>query len=97
MCSVYNVENVLKQTSNIVVSPNPFNQVTNFKIELIEGGDFQLQIFNAKGAMIVNNNIALTQGINNVEFDGSSLSTGAYSYRLVNASGYTSGKLILVK
>ena len=85
------------QTSNIKVSPNPFNHTTNFEIELIASGSFQLQIFNTKGEMVTQNNLELTKGINRITFDGSMLSTGLYNYRLVGASGITSGKLMLVK
>jgi hypothetical protein len=39
----------------------------------------------------------LNQGNNNIPFDGSNLNSGMYNYRLVNNSGYNSGKIFLVK
>ncbi len=94
---VSNVDNILDRTSTIVVSPNPFKDVTNFEIELEVGGQFLLQIFNAEGELITNNAIRLNEGINNIPFNGSSLTSGIYNYRLVNNTGYKSGKIILIK
>ena len=94
---VSSVENKLEQTSNIIVSPNPFRNITNFEIELANGGEFQLQVFSLKGELVAKNNLKLNQGLNIISFDGTGLSTGTYNYRLVNNTGYKSGKIILVK
>ena len=94
---ISSLDNAFVQSSNIVASPNPFNQSINFEIELEEGGEFELQIFNAKGELVHNQNLRLNQGNNNIPFDGSNLNSGMYNYRLVNNSGYNSGKIFLVK
>jgi len=78
--------------------PNPFNPTTNIKIELREKSFVSLEVFNSIGQRIttlVNNQ--LPAGSSNVSFDGSSLSTGVYLYRL-QADGVTiAKKMTLIK
>ncbi|TSA30133.1 MAG: T9SS C-terminal target domain-containing protein [Ignavibacteriales bacterium] len=78
--------------------PNPFNPTTNITIELKERTIVSLEVFNLIGqrvAILLNNQ--LLSGSFNVPFDGTSLSTGVYLYRL-QANGMTvAKKMILIK
>ncbi len=78
--------------------PNPFNPTTNITIELKERAFVTLEVFNVLGqrvAILLNNK--LLSGSFKVPFDGSSLSTGIYLYRL-QANGVTiSKKMMLIK
>jgi len=78
--------------------PNPFNPTTNILIELKEKAFVSLEVFNSLGqrvAVLLNNQ--LSAGSTNVSFDGSSLSSGIYLYRL-NVNGVSIGKkMILIK
>ncbi len=78
--------------------PNPFNPTTNITIELKERSFVTLEVFNVLGqrvAILLNDK--LLSGSFKVPFDGSSLSTGIYLYRL-QANGVTiSKKMMLIK
>ena len=78
--------------------PNPFNPTTNISIELKEKAFVSLDVFNSLGqqvAVLMNNQ--MSEGSYKVPFNGSSLSTGVYLYRL-QANGVTiAKKMILVK
>jgi hypothetical protein len=78
--------------------PNPFNPMTKILIELKEKAFVSLEIFNSLGqrvAVLLNNQ--LSAGSTKVSFDGSSLSSGIYFYRL-NVNGVSVGKkMVLMK
>lgn len=78
--------------------PNPFNPSTSIEYGISAPGDVQLTIFDMAGRevsrLVTGNHNA---GIYRVQFDGSSLATGVYLYRL-EMSGFTSmRKMVLVK
>jgi hypothetical protein len=78
--------------------PNPFNPVTKIIVDLRESSFVTLEIFNSLGQKISalwNGN--LSAGKHDIFFDGSSLATGMYLYRL-NANGITiTKKMTLLK
>jgi len=78
--------------------PNPFNPATIIRVELDKSAFVSLEVFNSLGqrvAVLLNNQ--LPAGSSNVSFDGSSLSSGVYLYRL-QANGVTIGKkMMLIK
>ena len=78
--------------------PNPFNPSTNIKIELKERTFTTLEVFNSLGqrvAVLLNNQ--LEAGSYNVLFEGSSLSTGVYMYRLQANGVIIAKKMTLLK
>lgn len=78
--------------------PNPFNPNTTIAIELKEKAFVSLDVFNSLGQrVVILMNHQMPAGSFNIPFDGSSLSTGVYLYRL-QANGVTMAKrMILVK
>jgi hypothetical protein len=78
--------------------PNPFNPTTKIVVELKEKAFVSLEVFNMLGqrvATLLSNQ--LESGSYNLSFEGSSLSTGVYLYRLV-ANGVTiTKKMTLIK
>lgn len=78
--------------------PNPFNPATNIKIELKESGLVKLEVFNSLGQRVaVLLNSQLPAGITNLSFDGSSLSTGVYMYRMQSKGVTVAKKMMLIK
>jgi hypothetical protein len=78
--------------------PNPFNPSTNIVLELKGSAFVSLEVFNSLGQRVVTLlKDQLAAGSYNVAFDGSSLSTGVYMYRL-QANGVTfAKKMTLIK
>jgi len=79
--------------------PNPFNPSTRIKFSLREPGFVKLEVFNTIGEKVkelVNSN--LSEGIHEINFDASSLSSGMYIYRInVEGKFVTSNKMILLR
>jgi hypothetical protein len=73
--------------------PNPFNPMTMIQFELEVPSNVTLKIFNLLGQEIGSllNNQELEEGLQEIEFDATSLPTGVYFYRLeakgVDANG----------
>ena len=89
--------NVLAETAIMSLAPNPFRYSTNFKIQLPKGGEYQLQVFDVSGKEISSEKLELVEGTNRLDYDGSHLTKGFYSYRLSNNQGFISGKMIVVE
>ncbi|MDD8018265.1 MAG: T9SS type A sorting domain-containing protein [Bacteroidota bacterium] len=83
---------------NIGVYPNPFNPTTTFRISLPESKHVQLSVYNMLGqkvATVVDD--FMQAGYNDVRFDGSSLASGIYIYRMQIEKEVRSGKMMLMK
>ncbi len=78
--------------------PNPFNPSTIITFELKERTFVSLEVFNALGERVaVLLNSQMPAGANSVAFNGVSLSTGVYMYRLQAAGVTVSRKMLLIK
>ncbi len=78
--------------------PNPFNPITTIRYELPEAADVQLEVYNLLGERVttlVDSN--QNAGRYDVGFDGSSLSSGVYVYRLRAGDFVKTMKLTLIK
>jgi hypothetical protein len=64
--------------------PNPFNPTTNISFELPEAGIVNLKVYNMLGQEVATllNNVEMSEGEEEVEFDAASLPSGVYFYRL---------------
>jgi hypothetical protein len=84
--------------NGINVYPNPFNPSTTFRVSLPEAKHVQLAVYNMIGqkvATVVDG--TMQAGYNEVRFDGSSLASGMYVYRMQIEREITSGKILLTK
>jgi photosystem II stability/assembly factor-like uncharacterized protein len=80
--------------------PNPFNPFTTIKFGIKRSSDITLEVFDMKGSRIktIIDYKRLNSGIYEYGFDGSSLSSGIYFYRLIiNSKETLTKKMILVK
>jgi len=82
--------------------PNPFNSITNVKFQLksgmLNGGNAKIIVFDILGkeiATLVNEK--LQPGTYQVNFDGSSLTSGVYFYRLTTDNFTETKRMILSK
>lgn len=78
--------------------PNPFNPVTTIQYSLPVNQHVNIKVFNIQGkevAELVNDNISA--GIHKVNFDGSSLASGQYFYK-IETEGFTqTNRMLLIK
>jgi hypothetical protein len=80
------------------VSPNPFNPTTTISFGLPEASLVTLKIYDSNGrqvAQLVNS--LQPAGVHQITFDGSSLPSGLYLYRLTAGQNTASGKMVLLK
>ncbi|MBS1492452.1 MAG: T9SS type A sorting domain-containing protein [Bacteroidetes bacterium] len=78
--------------------PNPFNPVTTIKYELKNSAYIQLKIYDVLGsevAQLVNEK--QSSGAYEIKFDGSSLSSGVYFYKLISNDFSEVRSMILIK
>jgi hypothetical protein len=78
--------------------PNPFNPTTTIAFTLPSRSRVELEIIDVLGRTVERLDLgSLSHGEHSVEFDGSSLASGVYFYRLVTDFGYDTRKMILLK
>ncbi|MBK7255618.1 MAG: T9SS type A sorting domain-containing protein [Ignavibacteria bacterium] len=78
--------------------PNPFNPVTNLEFGISKLGFVSLKVFDVLGKEVVTLvNEKLSPGIYEAEFDGSSLSSGIYFYKLEAGDFIETKRMILIK
>jgi hypothetical protein len=78
--------------------PNPFNPVTNISFTLPEANNVTLYIFNAIGQQIKAINAGYKEaGKHTIEFDGSSLNSGVYFYKVEAGNNSMIRKMALIK
>ncbi len=78
--------------------PNPFNPSTSIKFTMPKGDNVKLVIFDMLGREVKTLvNEFRNQGVYEVNFDASSLSSGAYFYRLEAGEFTQTKKMLLVK
>ena len=78
--------------------PNPFNPVTVIKYHIAEESDVVLTVYNALGQQVaVLVNAKMSGGNHQVEFNGKSLPSGTYYYKLQAGSRSSVNKMVLIK
>jgi hypothetical protein len=78
--------------------PNPFNPSTTISFDLAQSSNVKLEVFDMLGqriAKLLDGN--KSQGTHSVRFDGVSLSSGMYIYRLSHDEGEMSRSMTLIK
>lgn len=96
-----NNEEWLSKPSDFVVSqnyPNPFNPETIINYQIPEQSFVSVQVFDITGALVSTLvNKTQTAGLYSIRFDGTSLSSGVYFYKISSSRGSISKKMILIK
>ncbi len=76
--------------------PNPFNPSTNIRFALPETANVKLEVFDIVGRLVATLvDDMMDAGYHTVQFDGSSLSSGIYLYRM-QAGAFTQTKRLLL-
>jgi len=101
----FEYSNIVEVSVNIPIKfevaqnyPNPFNPVTNISFNLPEANNVTLYIFNAIGQQIKTINAGYKEaGKHTIEFDGSSLNSGVYFYKVEAGNNSMIRKMALIK
>ena len=78
--------------------PNPFNPSTNIAFSLAEAGNATIKVYNLIGQEVATiANERFSAGSHTVQFDASSLASGAYIYRLTSGANTITKRMTLIK
>ena len=78
--------------------PNPFNPITNVKFSIVNSGDVKLIVYDIMGKEVQTLvNERLQPGRTKHSFDGSTLNSGVYFYKLVTDGFTETKKMVLIK
>jgi hypothetical protein len=78
--------------------PNPFNPATQIWFDVPRAERVTVNVYNVAGQFVQTLvNERLTPGAHTLRFDGSSLSSGTYFYRLASPEFSATRKMVLVK
>lgn len=78
--------------------PNPFNPTTNIKFQVKDSRFVMLKVFNILGREVATPvNRKLNAGVYEVPFDGTSMASGIYFFRLVTENYSETKRMVLIK
>ncbi len=86
---------VVENAFDLRIQPNPFSDFSDIFVDLPEGGEYDLSVYNAVGTLVQQRKIDLVTGSNSFRFDGSNLATGMYIFRLQHGTEAASGRLMI--
>ncbi len=90
-------DDLLAESFSIRNLPNPFSDFTNIEIVAEYSDQLTFRVFDLIGNEIHREVIAVNEGINNHEFDGSRLANGIYMYTVEKDGALVSEKMIIQK
>lgn len=85
----------LENQAFVDVFPNPSTGVFTFNLNVIEKGDYQIQLKNMLGQQLYNENLTNFKGSYSKQFDLSAHGKGVYVLSLTNAAGQQIKKIIV--
>jgi hypothetical protein len=78
--------------------PNPFNPVTTLAFDLPARAEVELEVFNMLGSLMTRVSLGtLSSGHHTVEYNGVSLASGVYFYRIKAGEFSAMKKMVLLK
>ncbi len=86
---------VVENAFDLRIQPNPLTDVAQVFVNLPEGGEYELSVYNALGTLVQERTVDLISGENYFQFDGTNLATGMYIFRLQRGNEAASGRLLI--
>lgn len=97
-CSEYvNNREILTDFSGLKLFPNPAADLVTIQADLNQAGDYQLEVRNMLGAILLNQNFNTIQGRNEIQFSVEHLENGFYTYTISNEKGAISKTFVVQK
>jgi len=78
-------------------SPNPFNSITRFSIEIPQNGLLKARFYDVCGRMVYGENKDVVPGKHVLDFESGNLPSGTYLYRITFGNKSFNGKMVLIK
>jgi len=95
-CTIASTHDYLTSNINVFNSPNPFGSTTNIEVNSKIDETLQFRVYDMLGNMVHERKVEVFQGVtNNIEFDGTALSNGIYTYTLSTKNAIISNKMVI--
>ena len=94
-CFESSTENILASSFSIRNLPNPFSDFTNIEIVADYSEELNFRVFDLIGNEIHRQTLQVHEGINNIEFDGSNLANGIYTYTIEKNGDFVTEKMVI--
>ncbi len=88
-------DNIQQFVSGVKILPNPANDAVHVSMNVQEAGEYSLRVVNLVGVTIVQNNINLSNGVNEISLNVSNLNNGLYFYSLSKDNQTISEKFVV--
>jgi hypothetical protein len=75
--------------------PNPFGQSTTIVFESSQSGTYNFEVRDVMGRRVASMEVKASTGENRILFDGSSLSSGVYTFSLSNGNASLSNRMVV--
>lgn len=94
-CFIVGTDDYITKNIRVTNSPNPFSTITNIEIYSNIDERLDFQVFDLLGNVVHRSVVEVLEGSNNVEFDGTHLANGIYTFSLSNGLGAISRKIVV--
>ena len=95
-CTIAGTNDYLTNNISVFNSPNPFGSITNIEVNSKIDETLQFRVYDMLGNLVHQRKVEIFQGItNNIEFDGTALSNGIYTYTLSSKNAIISNKMVI--
>jgi len=76
-------------------NPNPFEELTQIELLVPENGRYSFEVYNILGKQVFNKSINASKGKNTFTFDGSTLSSGSYLYKISDGKNTITKRMVI--
>ncbi|MEM6965450.1 MAG: T9SS type A sorting domain-containing protein [Bacteroidota bacterium] len=94
-CESTNTDDILASSFAVRNLPNPFSDFTNIEIVADYADQLNFRVFDLIGNQLHAELIQVNEGINNIEFDGSRLANGIYTYTIEKDGALISNRMVI--
>ena len=94
-CTISSNENILASSFSIRNLPNPFMDFTNVEIIADYADELNFRVFDLIGNEVHQQFVQVNEGTNYIEFDGSRLANGIYTYTIEKDGDFISEKMVI--
>lgn len=88
-------DDILASSFSVRNLPNPFSDFTNIEIVADYSDQLNFRVFDLIGNQLHSERIQVNEGINNIEFDGSRLANGIYTYTIEKDGALISNRMVI--
>ena len=94
---VSGIQNATEENFGLNLYPNPANTEIQIELSVPLNSDAMFIVSDLPGRQLINKNVSLVKGKQNITLDLSTLDSGSYLFQLHTSQGSVSRKFVVVK